>query len=447
MIHGKLKINQNMTLSMIKILNTKSQDFKKKFNYYLNIRRKYSSSKISVVKKIVNDVKKNKDKSLIKYEKKFNNIKSLNVNKLFYSKNEIEKSVKTLDKKIKNSIDIAFKRIFNFHKNQKFKGFKIKDNFNNSLSYRSKPINKIGVYVPGGRASYPSSVLMNCIPAIVAGVKDIYMTVPSTNNQINPGVLYAAKKCKVKKIYKLGGAQAVAAFAFGTETIEKVEKIVGPGNEYVALAKKEISGTSGIDMFAGPSEVTIVADKNSKPDWISADLIAQSEHDEMSQSILITDNKDLVSKVQNFINKQLKFLPKRKIASKSLKKFGLAILVKNLSQAADVVNMIAPEHLQIYAKKPDKYLKLINNAGSIFLGPYSPEAIGDYIAGPNHVLPTSGTAKFSSGLSVFDFLKRQSIIKITKRGIEKLGSSVVTLSKYENLHGHANSVKLRIKGR
>ena len=224
---------------MIKILNTKSKDFKKKFNYYLNIRRKYSSSKISVVKKIVNDVKKNKDKSLIKYEKKFNNVKSLNANKLFFSKNEIEKSVKTLDKKVKNSIDIAIKRIFNFHKNQKFKGFKIKDNFNNSLSYRSKPINKIGVYVPGGRASYPSSVLMNCIPALIAGVKEIYMTVPSINGKINPGVLYAAKKCKVKKIFKLGGAQAIAALAFGTKTINKVDKNVGPGNEYVALAKKK----------------------------------------------------------------------------------------------------------------------------------------------------------------------------------------------------------------
>ena len=366
-----------MALSMIKILNTKSQDFKKKFNYYLNIRRKYSSSKISTVKKIVNDVKKNKDKSLIKYEKKFNNVKSLNANKLFFSKNEIEKSVKTLDIKIKNSIDIAFKRIFNFHKNQKFKGFKIKDSFNNSLSYRSKPINKIGVYVPGGRASYPSSVLMNCIPALIAGVKEIYMTVPSINRKINPGVLYAAKKCKVKKIFKLGGAQAVAALAFGTKTINKVDKIVGPGNEYVALAKKEVSGVSGIDIFAGPSEVTIIADKNSNPEWISADLIAQSEHDEMSQSILVSDSKDLINKVQYYLIKQLKFLPKKKIASISLGKFGLAILVRNSREVSEITNIIAPEHLQIYTKKPDRYLKSIDNAGSIFLGAYSPEAVGD----------------------------------------------------------------------
>ena len=305
----------------------------------------------------------------------------------------------------------------------------------------------MGVYVPGGKASYPSSVLMNCIPASIAGVNEIFMTVPYIDRGINPGVLYAAKKCGVKKIFKLGGAQAIAAFAFGTKVVPKVDKIVGPGNEYVALAKKEVSGISGIDMFAGPSEVTVVADKFSKPEWVSADLIAQSEHDEMSQSILITNSKDLILKVNKSIKKQLKFLPKRMIASKSLKNFGLAILLNNLKEAGKVVNIIAPEHLQIYTKNPDIFLNSINNAGSIFLGPYSPEALGDYIAGPNHVLPTSGTAKFSSGLSVYDFLKRQSIIKISKRGIERLGPSVITLSKYENLHGHANSVKMRLKKR
>ena len=432
---------------MIKILNTKSKNFNKKFNFYLNLRRKYSSNKVEVVKKIIWDVRKNKDKSIIKYEKKFNNLKSLNNKKLYFSKDEINNNIKRLDKKVKNSIDLAFKRILAFHKNQKFKNFKIKDHLNNSFAYRSKPIGKIGVYVPGGKASYPSSVLMNCIPALIAGVKEIYMTVPSFKGEINPGVLYAAKKCNVKKIFKLGGAQAIAAFAFGTQTIQQVDKIVGPGNEYVALAKKEVLGISGIDMFAGPSEVTVMADKFANPEWVSADLIAQSEHDEMSQSILITDSKQLIKDVQNFILKHLKFLPKKKIASSSLGKFGLAILVKNLNEASKITNMIAPEHLQIYTKKTDSLLKSINNAGSIFLGPFSPEAIGDYIAGPNHVLPTSGTAKFSSGLSVFDFLKRQSVIKISKRGIEKLGPSVVTLSKYENLYGHANSVKLRIRRR
>ena len=304
---------------------------------------------------------------------------------------------------------------------------------------------KIGIYVPGAKASYPSSVLMNCIPAIIAGVKDIFMTVPSLNNEVNPGVLYAAKKCGVKKIYKLGGAQAIAAFAFGTKTVIKVDKIVGPGNEYVALAKKEVFGQVGIDMIAGPSEVTIIGDKYSNPSWVSADLIAQAEHDEMSQSILVTDSPKLISEVKEYLNVQVRFLPKRKIASESLKNFGIAILAKNSKEISKIINQISPEHLEVFTKKPETYLKSISNAGSIFLGAYSPEAVGDYLAGPNHVLPTSGTARFSSGLSVNDFLKKQSIIKMSKTGIERLGPSVITLSKYEDLYGHSNSVRVRIK--
>ncbi len=432
---------------MIRVLDTKSKKFQNQFEYYLNLRRKYSDSKTKIVKTIVKDVKKGRDKSLIKYEKRFNSLKKLSKNKLFFSNSEIKKNIKNLDPRVKNSIDLAFSRIVNFHRKQKFKGFKIKDKYDNVFSYRAKSIDKIGVYVPGGKASYPSSVLMNCVPAMIAGVKEIFMTVPALNNKANPGVLYAAKKCKVKKIFKLGGAQAIAAFAFGTQTVTRVDKIVGPGNEYVALAKKEISGETGIDMFAGPSEVTIIADKYSNPEWISADLIAQSEHDEMSQSILVTDSKDMIFKVKKLLETQLKFLPKRKIASSSLGKFGLAILARNSREISAVVNKISPEHLEVYTKKPDIYLKSINNAGSVFLGAYSPEAVGDYLAGPNHVLPTSGTAKFSSGLSVYDFLKRQSVIRMTKRGIERLGPSVITLSKYENLHGHANSIKVRIKRR
>lgn len=432
---------------MIKILSTRSSKFQKQLNYCLNLRKDNSSSKTAIVKKIINDTKKNRDKSLIKYEKKFNKLKKLNKKDLSFSNAEIKKNIKKLDQKIKNSIDIAYNRILSFHKNQKFQGFKIRDKYKNTFSYRSRPMDKIGVYVPGGTASYPSSVLMNCIPAIVAGVKEIFMTVPSTNGKVNSGVLYAAKKCKVKKIYKLGGAQAIAAFAFGTETVSKVDKIVGPGNEYVTLAKKEVFGEVGIDMFAGPSEVTIIADRYSNPDWVAADLIAQSEHDEMSQSILISDSKEVIFKVKSFINMQLKFLPKRKIVSSSFKKFGLAILAKNSKEISYITNKISPEHLEIYTKKPETYLKSIKNAGSIFLGGYSPEAIGDYLAGPNHVLPTSGTAKFSSGLSVYDFLKRQSVIKITKSGIERLGLSVINLAEYENLRGHANSIKIRIKQR
>ena len=430
---------------MIKTLQSRAKNFEKILNSFLTLRRGYSSKKITVVKKIINDVEKYGDKSLIKYEKKFNNLKTLKSNKLTFTKLEIETNIRFLDRKVKNSIDLAFSRILNFHKSQKFNKFKIKDKINNSFYYRSKPVEKVGVYVPGGKASYPSSALMNCIPAIVAGAKEIFMSVPSLKGKVNPGVIYAAKKCKVKKIYKIGGAQAIAALAFGTETVNKVDKIVGPGNEYVALAKKEVFGEVGIDMFAGPSEVTIIADKYSNPDWIAADLIAQAEHDEMSQSILITDNQKIIIKVKKALGSQIKFLPKKRIATKSLKKFGIAVLAKNSIEISNIANKIAPEHLEILTSKPQKYLKSINNAGSIFLGKYSPEAMGDYLAGPNHVLPTSGTAKFSSGLSAYDFLKRQSIIKISKSGIERLGSSVINLAEYENLHGHANSIKIRIK--
>tara|TARA_Y100001970_G_C14226937_1_gene856265 strand:- start:161 stop:1456 length:1296 start_codon:yes stop_codon:yes gene_type:complete len=430
---------------MTKSLNTKSKNFNSQLAYYLDIRKSNNNYKISLVRKILKNIKKNRDKALIQYEKKFNNLKILNKNNLFFSKTEIKNSLKSLNKKTKKDIDLAYSRILSFHKKQKINNFSQNDKYKNKLSYKTSPINKLGVYVPGGKASYPSSVLMNCIPAIVANVNEIYMTVPSLKGNTNPGVLYAAKKCKVKKIYKLGGAQAIGAFAYGTNTVIKVDKIVGPGNEFVALAKKEVFGEVGIDMFAGPSEVTVIADKNSNPEWVAADLIAQAEHDETSQSILVTNEKEIIQKVIKFVNLQAKFLPKKKTILKSIKNFGLFILAKNIKEISDIVNIISPEHLEICTNKPEKFLKYIKNAGSIFLGQYSPEAIGDYLAGPNHVLPTSGTARFSSGLSVFDFVKRHSIIKITKSGIERLGPSVINLANYENLHGHANSVKIRLK--
>ena len=303
----------------------------------------------------------------------------------------------------------------------------------------------MGVYVPGGTASYPSTVLMNCIPAIVAGVKNIYLTTPSLNSKINPAIIYAAKKCGVKKIYKTGGAQTIAALAYGTKNFEKVDKIVGPGNAFVACAKKVVFGDVGIDMVAGPSEVSILADKFADPNFVAADLIAQAEHDVNSQSILISNNKDFIKLVNITLKKQLKKLPKKKIASKSLNNFGLAIFAKSKKNILEAINTIAPEHLELCTNFNNEIIKGVKNAGSIFIGKFSPEAMGDYIAGPNHVLPTSGSARFSSGLSVNDFLKRHSLIKITKTGIERLGSSVINLAVHENLDGHANSVKMRLK--
>ncbi|MDA9623809.1 histidinol dehydrogenase [Pelagibacteraceae bacterium] len=426
-------------------LNANKKNFINKLEIILNRRRDHDPKKYLLVKKIIKDIKKNKDKALIKYEKKFSNINNIKNKNIKFSKFEIENVIKKLDKSIKKSIDLAFLRIYKFHKKQKFNSYSLTDNYNNTLKYTSSPIERVGVYVPGGTASYPSSVLMNCIPAMIAGVKNIYMTTPTIKKKYNAAVIYAAKKCKVKEIYKVGGAQAIAALAYGTNIVKKVNKIVGPGNTFVATAKKEVFGDVGIDMIAGPSEVTVVADKYSNPEWVAADLIAQAEHDNFAQSILISSNEKIISQVNFFINQQLKNLPKKKIAEKSLKNFGLAIYVKNKKKLIETINLIAPEHLEILIKKPNEIIKKITNAGSIFIGDYSPEAMGDYIAGTNHVLPTSGAAKFSSGLSVNDFLKRHSLIKITKSGIERLGTSVINLANYENLEGHANSVKIRIK--
>ena len=429
---------------MLKFLNGNKKNFIKTLNFILSKRKINSSEKNIIVKKIIRDIEKNKDRALIKYEKKFSNLKKISTKDLKFSEKEIRSIIKKLDKKTKLSIDLAFKRIYRFHKKQILKPYKISDNYKNNFFYKTTPIEKIGIYVPGGTASYPSSVLMNCIPAIIAGVKQIYMTTPSADKKFNPAVIYAAKKCNVKEIYKTGGAQAIAALSYGTQTVKKVNKIFGPGNEYVAIAKKEVFGDVGIDMMAGPSEITVIADSSANPDWVAADLIAQAEHDYLAQSILVSNNKNVIKKVNKSLSKQLKSLKKKNIAKKSLKKFGLAIFATSKRALSDIVNTIAPEHLEICTKKPEKFLKNISNAGSIFLGNYSPEAMGDYLAGPNHVLPTSGAAKFSSGLSVYDFIKRHSIIKISKSGIERLGPSVINLAKYENLDGHAKSVEIRI---
>jgi len=429
---------------MLKTLNCNNKNSLKTLIEFLDKRKTIQKNQTSFVKKIIKNVKKKGDKAVLKYEKKFSKIKK-NIKKIYFSNKEINIILKKTDKELKKAIDLAYNRIKKFHSKQKFSSFKFKDKYKNELSYKYSPIDKVGVYVPGGIASYPSTVLMNCIPAIVAGVKNIYLTTPALDSKINPAIVYAAKKCGVKKIYKTGGAHSIAAFAYGTKNFEKVDKIVGPGNTFVACAKKEVFGDVGIDMVAGPSEVSIVADKSADPDLVAADLIAQAEHDVNAQSILITDNMNLIKLVNVSLRKQILKLPKKDIASKSLKDFGLAILIRNKKKIIEIINTIAPEHLELYTNYNNEIIKGVKNAGSIFIGKFSPEAIGDYIAGPNHVLPTSGSARFSSGLSVNDFLKRHSLIKITKTGIERLSASVINLAKHENLEGHANSVKLRLK--
>ncbi len=429
---------------MLKILKYNKKNSQNALELFLDRRKLMQKNKASTVSRILKSVKKNGDKAVLNYEKKFSKVKTKS-SKIFFSTKELNAISKKTDKKIKLAIDQAYNRIRKFHSKQRFLSFKYKDKYKNELSYKYSAIEKIGVYVPGGTASYPSTVLMNCIPAQVAGVKDIFLTTPSLDSKINPAVVYAAKKCGVKKIYKTGGAHSIAALAYGTKNFVKVDKIVGPGNAFVASAKKEVFGDVGIDMVAGPSEVSVVADKSADPDFVAADLIAQAEHDIYAQSILISNSEKLINLVNLSLKKQLNKLPKKKIAYKSLKNFGLAVLADSRKKIIEVINIISPEHLELFTNNNEKIIKDVKNAGSIFIGKFSPEAIGDYIAGPNHVLPTSGSARFSSGLSVNDFLKRHSLIKITKTGIERLSSSVINLAKYENLDGHANSIKIRIK--
>ena len=429
---------------ILKTFNYNRKNSRKNLEIFLNKRKFFQKNQSSIIKKIIKNVIRNGDKAVLSYEKKYSKIKTRSA-KILFSNKELNLISKKLDVDIKKAIDLAFNRIKKFHLKQKFFSFKFQDKYKNELSYKYSAIEKVGVYVPGGTASYPSTVLMNCIPAIVAGVKNIYLTTPSLDSKINPAVVYAAKKCGVKKIYKTGGAHSIAALAYGTKSFIKVDKIVGPGNTFVAGAKKEVYGEVGIDMVAGPSEVSIVADKFADPDLVAVDLIAQAEHDVNAQSILISNNKKFINLVNTSLEKQLKKLPKKNIAYKSLRNFGLAIFTSNKKNIIDIINTIAPEHLELLTTFNKKIIKGVKNAGSIFIGNFSPEAMGDYIAGPNHVLPTSGSARFSSGLSVNDFLKRHSLIKISKTGIERLGPSVINLAKYENLVGHANSIKLRIK--
>ena len=425
---------------MIKILDSKKNNFNSLLDNLLLKRKNKIKFNRSIVVNIIKDIKKNGDKALIKYEKKF----SKN-SKILSKPIEIKKQIKNLDKKVKKSIDLSYNRIFQFHLKQKVKDIYYKDELQNKLSYKHIPLDSVGIYVPGGTASYPSTVLMNAIPAMIAGVKRIVMVNPGNKGKQNSGVLYAAKKCGIKEIYSIGGAQAIASLAYGTKKITKVNKIVGPGNLYVATAKKEIFGDVGIDMIAGPSEITVVGDKHSNPNWITSDLIAQAEHDEQSQSILISKDKNLINKVKKLLFYQLKKLPRRSVATKSLKSNGILISVSSDKKLIEVINRIAPEHLELNIKNYKNYVNRITNAGSIFLGKYSTEAVGDYLAGTNHVLPTAGSAKFSSGLSVYDFYKRISYINLSKKGIETLGPSVITLANFEGLEGHAKSVELRIR--
>ena len=425
----------------MKILNSKSKNFDKLLENLLLQRKKKIQSDSVTVTKIIKDVKKNGDKALLKYEKRFNQNKII-----IPSSKQINKSINSLDKKVKKAIDTAYNRIYKFHSLQKFKNISYTDKLKNKLEYKYVPLESVAIYVPGSTASYPSSVLMNAIPAIVAGVKRIVMINPGYKGKQNPAVLYAAKKCKIKEIYSIGGPSAIAAVSYGTKKIKKVHKIVGPGNAYVAAAKKEVFGVVGIEgMTAGPSEVTVVCDKFSNPEWVASDLIGQAEHDILAQCILISKDKDLLDKVKIEITKQLKEIPRASVARRSLINNGILMYVSSDAKIISVINKIAPEHLELNIKNYKSLVPKIKNSGSICLGKYAVMAMTDYNVGSNHVLPTNGSAKYSSGISVNEFYKRISYINLSKKGIESLGPSVITLANYEGLVGHAQSVVKRIR--
>ena len=425
----------------MKLLTSKNKKFSKILeNLLLQRKKKIQSNSVSV-SSIIKDVKINGDKALLKYEKKFNKN-----NVIVPTDKQITKSILSLDKKVKQAIDLAYNRIYKFHSLQKFKDISYIDKLKNKLEYKYFPIESCAIYVPGSKAAYPSSVLMNAIPAIVAGVKRIVMINPGFKGKQNPAVLYAARKCKIKEIYSIGGPSAIAAVTYGTKKVKKVDKIVGPGNSYVAQAKKEVFGDVGIEgMTAGPSEVTIVCDKFSNPEWISSDLIAQAEHDNLAQCILISKDKKLIEKVKFEILNQLKEIPRASEARKSLMSNGILMYINSDKKIVDIVNKIAPEHLELNVKNYKFFVSKIRNAGSICLGKYAVMAMTDYNIGSNHVLPTNGSAKYSSGISVNEFYKRISYINLSKKGIESLGPSVITLANYEGLAGHAQSVKKRIR--
>ncbi len=424
-------------------LDSSSADFAEGFAQFLAMKREVSADIESATRAIVDDVACRGDLALIEATRKFDRL-DLNPGDLRVTSAEIDAAVQACDAETLDALKFARDRIEIFHRRQLPKDDRFTDALGVELGWRWSAIESVGLYVPGGTAAYPSSVLMNAVPASVAGVARVVMVVPSPDGKLNPLVLAAAQLGGVSEIYRVGGAQAVAALAYGTATIAPVAKIVGPGNAYVAAAKRLVFGKVGIDMIAGPSEVLVISDHTGNAGWIAADLLAQAEHDVNAQSILITDDAALAGDVERAVQSQLSTLPRAQIARASWNEFGAIILVENLDEAAGLANAIAAEHLEIMTSDPEALAAKIRNAGAIFLGPHTPEAIGDYVGGSNHVLPTARSARFSSGLGVLDFMKRTSILKCGPDQLRALGPAAMTLGKAEGLDAHARSVGLRL---
>ncbi len=427
----------------MKIIDSQQKDIATELKRIVNRGETATEEVAAAVKEVVEGVRKQGDPAVLEYTEKFDKVK-LTLKDVKVSLEEIRDAYNKVEPKKVEALKLAAQKIRAFHEKQKISSWVSQEADGVILGQLARPIRSAGIYVPGGKACYPSSVLMNVIPAKVAGVEQLIMCSPTPGGNMNPYILVAADIAGISDIYKIGGAQAIAAMAYGTATIPKVDKIVGPGNIYVATAKRYVFGQVDIDMIAGPSEILVIADESADPEFVASDLLSQAEHDELASSILITTSRELANKVDAEVERQLANLIRKEIARKAIDRFGAIVLVDTLEQAAEVSNSIAPEHLELAVEKPFELLGLIKNAGAIFLGHYTPESVGDYIAGPNHVLPTGGTARFFSPLSTDSFMKKSSLIFYTREGLDKVGEAVMQIADVEGLEAHGNTIRVRM---
>lgn len=436
---------RNIGMLKIRKLNAKYVGFQAELENLLAWEGVSNDSVNTVVKEVIKNVRKQGDAALLDYTAKFDNLKLAKGSELEISSEDLKKTFETIPDDQREALILAADRVRSYHMRQVSESWSYTEDDGTMLGQKITPLDRVGLYVPGGKAAYPSSVIMNAIPAKVAGVEELIMVVPTPNGEVNDMVLAAAHICEVDRVFTLGGAQAVAALAYGTQTVPVVDKIVGPGNIYVATAKREVFGTVGIDMIAGPSEILVYCDGKTNPDWIAVDLFSQAEHDEDAQSILVTDDVDFAEKVHQSMNRLIEEMPRKEIIIKSIEDRGAIIIVENEAKAVEIINYISPEHLELSIENPEELLPSIRHAGAIFMGRFTAEALGDYCAGPNHVLPTSRTARFSSPLGVYDFQKRSSLIMCSEEGANTLGKVAGVLADGEGLQAHAASARYRVK--
>lgn len=431
---------------MIRIIRTNSNDFEGFFQRIMNREGAADDLILKKASSIVQDVARRGDAALFEYMREFDK-ETLDHQSTAVSEIEIGEAMEAADSEVLSVMELAAERIEKFHRRQVLKDWSVEEEEGIMLGQKVSPLERVGIYAPGGLAAYPSTVLMTAIPARIAGVKEIILASPGKNGRMHPLVVAAARIAGVDRMFKIGGAQAIAALAYGTKSIPKVDKIVGPGNAYVAVAKKLVFGEVAIDMIAGPSEVVIITDGGGEASYAAADLIAQAEHDPMASAILMTPDEDFGQQVAAEVGTQIEQLPRMEIARRSLSEYGAIVITKDLAEAAELANRYAPEHLELMVGDPRALLDRIHNAGAVFLGYYTPEAVGDYVAGPNHVLPTGGTSRFSSPLGVYDFMKRTNVISFTREALNKLGNQAALFARMEGLDGHSNSIRLRCDGK